>query len=71
MRVTAETITDEQIHELRCWAQTSKESPLGHSGTFVIALCAVACREYVALLEPREARRELAEIWNARHGGES
>jgi hypothetical protein len=60
-------ITDEQIRELRAWAQSCPEPPLGHSGSWVVGLCAVALGEHLALLPQHEARRECAEIWNARH----
>lgn len=63
MKVTAETITDEQIRALAQEAFLSKEWPLVYA-------CSDALRRGVARIakERKAARAVVADTWNARHG---
>jgi hypothetical protein len=66
MKVTAATITDAQIREIRDTAHTGDGDP-----EFVVRVCERALRK----LPPGEgvysARARCAAIWNVRHGGRS
>lgn len=71
MKVTADTITDEQIGEL--WREAAG-APLPHADPDLAYLCNVARSTPVLaadVCERYSARARCAEIWNARHGGES
>lgn len=66
MKVTADTITDEQIRELR----DRRLFPIYWAGDHSVWDAINTCR--VALVDRESsARARCAEIWNARHGGES
>lgn len=75
MKVTAATITDEQIRELRTDLHAD-----GHTDTTYSDACDVALLDIMtfrgyerlaAQTERQLARARCAEIWNARHGAES
>ncbi len=64
MKVTADTITDEQIRELREWSNSETVR--------------ASCRRALHVVERvgsgralMRARERCAAAWNARHGGES
>ncbi len=66
MKVTSETITDEQIRELQ----------VGQGANFNLWSRTRDALNYHPSVEPyasirREAREYCAAVWNARHGGES
>ena len=69
-QVTAETITDEQIRELR---RTSKRSRKGETETAlgVRNLCDMALGNAWPDNVRASCRANCVAIWNARHGGES
>ncbi len=66
MKVNADTITDEQIRELRLAAYRAGERSLEYD-------CTDAIRRGVGRIakERKAARERVAAAWNARHGGES
>lgn len=65
MKVTAETITDEQIEQLLDDSYGSDNPDEERTR----AVCRVALAEGNAI--GRRARVRCAEVWNALHGGES
>ena len=65
MKVTAETITDEQIRRIRAQCEETLVRYGLSSSQRAIDIC------NTALLGGSEALAFCAEIWNARHGGES
>lgn len=78
VKVTVDTITDEQIRELHNSALegTAADAHRRHLCHVALAECCVATRgpmshRYPGADEIAEARTWLAEFWNASHGGES
>ena len=68
MKVTADTITDEQIREL---FEATESMDVRYECKIALGSYRNAGHAAGSESEIRQARARCAEIWNARHGGES
>ncbi len=66
VKITSETITDEQIRELRAWAETRAFTEAGSISQLCACAIGVLSPEVPGWKAKHEARARCAEILNAR-----